>query len=177
MSFNSPCSFQIILYHIHSTNHIPWATRKPRGRCLHLDWIYLFNNESCDSFLMGPRVRLCINNKDVRIWPICDPKLVAIQNIVVACRKIRKKRSGPKTELYCRIKILKHSSGSISISKYWMSTHLQMLFIGSKREGVRADLWLWLFNSNFLMGNHIFKQLNYKLLHPGNTSVSLVKQV
>lgn len=55
-----------------------------------LDWIYLFNNESCDAFLMSLRICLCINNKDVRIWPICDPELVAIQNIVVACRKIQK---------------------------------------------------------------------------------------
>lgn len=47
-------------------------------------WIYLFNNESCDASLMGFRIRLCINNEDVGIWSVCDPELVAIQNIVVA---------------------------------------------------------------------------------------------
>lgn len=38
---------------------------------------------------MGLGICLCINNKDIGIWPICDPKLVAIQNIVVTCRKIQ----------------------------------------------------------------------------------------
>lgn len=38
---------------------------------------------------MGLRICLCVNNKDIGIRPICDPELVAIQNIVVACRKVQ----------------------------------------------------------------------------------------
>lgn len=47
-------------------------------------WIYLFDNESCDASLMGFRIRLRINNEDVGVWSVCDPELVAVQNIVVA---------------------------------------------------------------------------------------------
>ncbi len=125
-SFNSrdPSSRHIVLYRIHSTKckADPQDRQKhvnpPRLRQVNpegeknpstLDLIYLFNNESCDASLMGLGICLCINNKDIGIWPVCDPELVAIQNIVVAWRKIKYKLSATKTELHCRIKILKTS--------------------------------------------------------------------
>lgn len=46
--------------------------------------IYLFHNESCDAFLIGVGVGLCVDNEDVGVRPVCDPELVSVQDVVVA---------------------------------------------------------------------------------------------
>lgn len=98
-----------------------------------LDWIYLFNYESCDASLMGLGICFCINNKDIGIWPIGDPKFVAIQNIVAAWRKKKKelkvKNEVERKQSYTEeLRFENNYSGSIVKSQ--MSTHLQMLFKG-----------------------------------------------
>lgn len=50
----------------------------------HLASTHLLHDESCDSSLIGVGVRLCINNEDVGVWPVCDPELVSVQDVVVA---------------------------------------------------------------------------------------------
>lgn len=102
--------FPAILYHIHLTKHkagsqnqeftegvntsnplsYEWSQRERGIHLCSLYWLYLFNNERCDSSLMGFGIRLCINNENISIWSICDPELVAIQNIIVTCLERKK---------------------------------------------------------------------------------------
>lgn len=49
--------------------------------------LYLLQNKSCDSMLRGCRqICLGIHNKSVGIWSVGDPKLGAIQYIIVPCK-------------------------------------------------------------------------------------------
>lgn len=70
------------------TSPKPQVTAVVENNRSELDRRYLFNNKSRDAPLIGVRVCLGVNYKNICIWAICDPELVAIQNIVVTWEKI-----------------------------------------------------------------------------------------
>ena len=47
--------------------------------------VYLFHNERCDAVFPGSHVSFGIDDQNISIWSIRDPKLTAIENVVVTC--------------------------------------------------------------------------------------------
>lgn len=97
--------FQMILFlsqtkarQIPKTDQNMWSNRVSwRSSCAEYQ-IYLFNNKSGDSSLIGFGICLCINNQDVSIWSVCDPELVPVQHIVVTYR-----RGKCKDKVFCQM--------------------------------------------------------------------------
>jgi len=47
--------------------------------------VYLFHKERCDAVFPGIHVSFGIDDQNISIWSVCDPKLTAIENVVVTC--------------------------------------------------------------------------------------------